>query len=145
MDPTSAQPPQVMAARWIELLEQFDGGDDGLREGLSRMQADNAEEIERDNGGASQPSWSSSKRPTPPAARPSHPTRGACSASRSSASAHPSYTSSPGSSACPRRSKVIRVRCPTGSRTTVMSGQSSGSSSGLPQVNARREHGWTSR
>ncbi len=42
MDPSTPQA-QAMAARWMELLEQFDGGDQGLRDGLYRMQADNAE------------------------------------------------------------------------------------------------------
>ena len=44
---------QAMAARWMELLEQFHGGDAGLRDGLYRMQADNAEQIEQQHGGPS--------------------------------------------------------------------------------------------
>ncbi len=52
MDPSSPQA-QAMAARWMELLEQFHGGDAGLRDGLYRMQADNAEQIEQQHGGPS--------------------------------------------------------------------------------------------
>ncbi|MFF2555196.1 MerR family transcriptional regulator [Nocardia sp. NPDC058058] len=36
MDPTSAQA-QQLAARWMDLLEEFHGGDAGLREGMNRM------------------------------------------------------------------------------------------------------------
>lgn len=49
MDPTSPEA-RAMAARWMELLEQFHGGDIGLRDGLYRMQADNSEEIQQHGG-----------------------------------------------------------------------------------------------
>jgi len=52
MDPSSAEA-QAMAAWWMELLEQFHGGDAGLRDGLYRMQADNSEQIEQQHGGPS--------------------------------------------------------------------------------------------
>jgi MerR family transcriptional regulator, thiopeptide resistance regulator len=52
MDPASPEA-QAMAARWMELLEQFHGGDEGLRQGLYRMQAESAEQIEREHGGPS--------------------------------------------------------------------------------------------
>jgi DNA-binding transcriptional MerR regulator len=52
MDSASPQA-QTLAARWMELLEQFHGGDEGLREGLYRMQADNAQLIEQEHGGPS--------------------------------------------------------------------------------------------
>jgi DNA-binding transcriptional MerR regulator len=52
IDPSSPQA-QAMAARWMKLLEQFHGGDQGLRDGLYRMQADNAEQIEQQHGGPS--------------------------------------------------------------------------------------------
>jgi len=52
IDPSSAEA-QVMAARWMELLEQFHGGDAGLRDNLYRMQADNSEQIEQQHGGPS--------------------------------------------------------------------------------------------
>ena len=52
MDPACPEA-QALAARWMELLEQFHGGDEGLRQGLYRMQADNAEQIEREHGGPS--------------------------------------------------------------------------------------------
>ena len=35
------------------LLEQFHGGDAGLRDSLYRMQAENAEQIEQQHGGPS--------------------------------------------------------------------------------------------
>jgi MerR family transcriptional regulator, thiopeptide resistance regulator len=52
MDPACPEA-QALAARWMKLLEQFHGGDEGLRQGLYRMQADNAEQIEREHGGPS--------------------------------------------------------------------------------------------
>lgn len=52
MDPAASQA-QAMAEQWMTLLEGFHGGDDGLREGLYRMQAENAEQIELDHGGSS--------------------------------------------------------------------------------------------
>jgi len=82
MDPSSAEA-QAMAARWMELLEQFHGGDAGLRDGLYRMQADNSEQIEQQHGGRRLLSWTSSRPPTLPvgshlagarAARPPAPT-----------------------------------------------------------------------
>lgn len=50
MNPAAPQA-QAMAEQWMALLEQFHGGDDGLREGLYRMQAENADRIE--HGGPS--------------------------------------------------------------------------------------------
>lgn len=50
MDPVSAQA-QEMARQWMGLLHAFHGGDDGLRESLYRMQAQNAEQIEQEHGG----------------------------------------------------------------------------------------------
>ncbi|MGJ0118204.1 MerR family transcriptional regulator [Williamsia sp. MIQD14] len=50
MDPTSEQA-GAMAAEWMGLLEQFHGGDPGLRDGMYRMQEENTEEIQRDFGG----------------------------------------------------------------------------------------------
>ena len=52
VDPTSAEA-QDLARRWEALLARFDHGDRGLRESLFAMQADNAEEIEREHGGPS--------------------------------------------------------------------------------------------
>lgn len=52
MDPAAPQA-QVLAEQWMALLEQFHGGDDGLREGLYRMQAENADQIEHEHGGPS--------------------------------------------------------------------------------------------
>lgn len=52
MDPASSEA-QRLAARWMQLLERFHGGDDGLRDGLYRMQAGNATEIEQQHGGPS--------------------------------------------------------------------------------------------
>lgn len=52
MDPASPQA-QAMAQQWMDLLEQFHGGDDGLRESLYRMQAENADQIEQEHGGPS--------------------------------------------------------------------------------------------
>lgn len=34
----------------MDLLQQFHGGDEGLRDSLYRMQADNAEQIEQHGG-----------------------------------------------------------------------------------------------
>ena len=52
MDPAAPQA-QAMAEQWMVLLEQFHGGDDGLRESLYRMQAENADQIEQKHGGPS--------------------------------------------------------------------------------------------
>lgn len=52
-DPASPEG-QEMAREWMELLHEFHGGDDGLRESLYRMQADNADEIQQQHGGPSQ-------------------------------------------------------------------------------------------
>lgn len=52
VDPASTQA-QELAAEWMGLLEQFHGGDDGLRGSLYRMYADNAERIEAQHGGPS--------------------------------------------------------------------------------------------
>jgi DNA-binding transcriptional MerR regulator len=49
-DPASA-PAQELAAEWMGLLEQFHGGDDGLRDSLHRMYAENAEQIQAEHGG----------------------------------------------------------------------------------------------
>ncbi|PRW65380.1 MerR family transcriptional regulator [Actinopolyspora mortivallis] len=46
MDPTTPEA-QEMAREWMGLLEQFHGGDEGLRESLQRMYEDNAEQIEQ--------------------------------------------------------------------------------------------------
>ncbi|GGF12584.1 MerR family transcriptional regulator [Williamsia phyllosphaerae] len=50
MDPTSEEA-AALAAEWMGLLEQFHGGDPGLRDGMYRMQEENTEEIQRDFGG----------------------------------------------------------------------------------------------
>lgn len=52
MDPATPEA-LAMAEQWMDLLEQFHGGDAGLRESLYRMQAENADQIERDHGGPS--------------------------------------------------------------------------------------------
>ncbi len=52
MDPAAPQA-RAMAEQWMALLEQFHCGDDGLREGLYRMQAENADQIEHEHGGPS--------------------------------------------------------------------------------------------
>ncbi len=44
---------QQLAAEWMGLLEQFHGGDKGLRDSLYRMQAENAQQIEQQHGGPS--------------------------------------------------------------------------------------------
>jgi DNA-binding transcriptional MerR regulator len=51
-DPVSPEG-QELAREWMELIESFHGGDDGLRDSLYRMQADNADKIEREHGGPS--------------------------------------------------------------------------------------------
>ena len=51
-DPASARG-QELAAEWRGLLEQFHGGDPGLRESLYRMREENAAEIETRYGGPS--------------------------------------------------------------------------------------------
>jgi len=51
-DPASARG-QELAAEWRGLLEQFHGGDPGLRESLYRMREENAEEIRSRFGGPS--------------------------------------------------------------------------------------------
>ncbi|MDN5724673.1 MAG: MerR family transcriptional regulator [Propionibacteriales bacterium] len=52
-DPQSEQG-QQLAREWQELLTAFHGGDDGLRDALFAMQADNAEQLEQQHGGPSQ-------------------------------------------------------------------------------------------
>ncbi|NUS91821.1 MAG: TipAS antibiotic-recognition domain-containing protein, partial [Nocardia sp.] len=52
MDPTTPEA-QRMAARWMELLEGFHGGDEGLRDSLYRMQAREADRIESEFCGPS--------------------------------------------------------------------------------------------
>lgn len=52
MDPTSPEA-QQLAARWMELLEGFHGGDAGLRDSLYRMQAGEADRIESEFCGPS--------------------------------------------------------------------------------------------
>lgn len=52
VDPTSTEA-QDLARRWQTLLEQFHHGDHGLRQGLFAMQADHAEQIDREHGGPS--------------------------------------------------------------------------------------------
>ncbi|WP_024803113.1 MerR family transcriptional regulator [Nocardia sp. BMG51109] len=52
VDPSSPEA-RALAARWMELLEGFHGGDASLRENLYRMQADNADRIESEFGGPS--------------------------------------------------------------------------------------------
>ena len=44
---------QELADEWMGLLQQFHGGDDGLRDSLYRMQAENAQQIEQQHGGPS--------------------------------------------------------------------------------------------
>jgi len=52
LDPATPQA-QKLAAEWMGLLEQFHGGDAGLRDSLYRMQSENAEQIEQQHGGPS--------------------------------------------------------------------------------------------
>jgi len=52
VDPAGRQA-QQLAAKWMALLERFHGGDEGLRDSLYRMQADNAQQIEQQHGGPS--------------------------------------------------------------------------------------------
>lgn len=52
LDPATPQA-QKLANEWMGLLEQFHGGDVGLRDSLYRMQAENAEQIEQQHGGPS--------------------------------------------------------------------------------------------
>lgn len=52
LDPASPQA-QQLAARWMQLLEEFHGGDAGLRDSLYRMQAENAEQIQNESRGPS--------------------------------------------------------------------------------------------
>lgn len=52
LDPATPRA-QRLAAEWMGLLEQFHGGDVGLRDSLYRMQAENAEQIEQQHGGPS--------------------------------------------------------------------------------------------
>ncbi|GAB2736306.1 hypothetical protein GCM10027174_06520 [Salinifilum aidingensis] len=40
-----------MAREWMELLEQFHGGDEGLRDSLDRMHDDNAADGQQQYGG----------------------------------------------------------------------------------------------
>lgn len=49
-DPASAES-AALAAQWMELLEAFHGGDEGLKDSLYRMQSEHAEQIVRDHGG----------------------------------------------------------------------------------------------
>lgn len=51
-DPASPEA-QDLAKQWMQLLHAFHGGDEGVRDALYRMQAENAEEIQRDHGGPS--------------------------------------------------------------------------------------------
>lgn len=53
LDPSSSEAKE-MAREWMDLLHQFHGGDEGLRDSLYRMQAANTERIEREYGGPSQ-------------------------------------------------------------------------------------------
>ncbi|MGU3291688.1 MerR family transcriptional regulator [Williamsia sp. M5A3_1d] len=50
MDPASEEA-GALAAEWMGLLEQFHGGDPGLRDGMYRMQEENTEEIQKNFGG----------------------------------------------------------------------------------------------
>ena len=50
MDPASPEA-GALATEWMGLLEQFHGGDPGLRDSMYRMQEDKAEEIQRNFGG----------------------------------------------------------------------------------------------
>ncbi|MEU6583115.1 MerR family transcriptional regulator [Nocardia sp. NPDC046763] len=52
LDPASPQARQL-AERWMGLLEQFHGGDPGLRDSLYRMQAANADRIQQEFRGPS--------------------------------------------------------------------------------------------
>ena len=52
MDPASAQA-QELAVQWMGLLQAFHGGDQGLRDSLYQMQADNAEQIQQQHGAPS--------------------------------------------------------------------------------------------
>jgi DNA-binding transcriptional MerR regulator len=52
VDPSSTEA-QELAVEWMGLLEQFHGGDEGLRASLYRMYAENAERIEAQHGGPS--------------------------------------------------------------------------------------------
>ncbi len=52
VDPSSTEA-QELAVEWMGLLEQFHGGDEGLRTSLYRMYAENAERIEAQHGGPS--------------------------------------------------------------------------------------------
>lgn len=52
LDPAAPQA-QKLAAEWMGLLQQFHGGDEGLRDSLYRMQAENAQHIEQQHGGPS--------------------------------------------------------------------------------------------
>ncbi len=50
MDPASPEA-GALATEWMGLLEQFHGGDPGLRDSMYRMQEDKTEEIQRNFGG----------------------------------------------------------------------------------------------
>ena len=63
VDPASPQA-QKMASEWAGLLEQFHGNDEGLRDPLYRMYADNSEQIEQRHVVPPQHRSSSSKPPT---------------------------------------------------------------------------------
>lgn len=49
---------QALAARWMALLEAFDGGDPALREANNRMRVENPDEVQH-AGGPSEERWSS--------------------------------------------------------------------------------------
>ncbi|MHB1535726.1 MAG: TipAS antibiotic-recognition domain-containing protein [Acidimicrobiales bacterium] len=65
LDPAAPQA-QELAAEWMKLLQQFHGRDEGLRESLYRMQADNAQQIEQQHGGPSPDLLEFVRPPTPP-------------------------------------------------------------------------------
>jgi MerR family transcriptional regulator, thiopeptide resistance regulator len=52
LDPATPRA-QELAARWVGLVAQFHGGDEGLRDSLDRMYAENAAQIEQQYGGPS--------------------------------------------------------------------------------------------
>jgi len=52
VDPASPEA-QGLATEWMGLLQAFHGGDDGLRDSLYQMYADNAAEIRTQHGGPS--------------------------------------------------------------------------------------------
>ncbi len=52
VDPTSEEG-RGLGREWQGLLAQFHRGDEGMRESLFAMQAENAEQIQREHGGPS--------------------------------------------------------------------------------------------